>query len=372
MKKTILRICFKPLNWINKWKKKDKNLIFFYSNMGFRDNVKALYDYLVSQGLNQKYKIVVSANDYERYVEDAPQNVSFVGNKQGIKIFMKAKYAFYCFGKYPIKPSKNQVVVNLWHGTPLKKLGNLEKGCEKVDYNFFTKVITNSPMHKEIMAQIFGCDLDQVEIMGNPRCDEMFEQEPLVDRSIREDYEKVIVWMPTYRDYNEDFVVSTLSPNDIRELNHILEDNNVKMIIKLHPLQEIKEGNKEYENIEILTQSEIEKKKLSVYALLRNADGLITDYSSVYFDYLLLDRPIAFAVDDITEYSCERGFLFDNPESLMPGDKIKKFEDVKSFVYNVVNNVDNFKKNRENVNKQVNFHRGYGSSKEIVKRFLGE
>ena len=99
----------------------------------FRDNVKAFYDYLIAQKYNEKYKIVVSINDVDNYVQNTPDNVTFVGNKQGISYFMRAKYAFYCFGKYPIKPSKSQVVVNLWHGTPLKKLGNLEKGLEKTD-----------------------------------------------------------------------------------------------------------------------------------------------------------------------------------------------------------------------------------------------
>ena len=50
------------------------------------------------------------------------------------------------------------------------------------------------------------------------------------------------------------------------------------------------------------------KKGLSVYALLRNADALITDYSSAYFDYMLLNRPIAFTVEDIEEYRKRSGF----------------------------------------------------------------
>ena len=45
MKKAILRVFFKPLTIINRIKKKDEKLIFFYSNLGFRDNVKAFYDY---------------------------------------------------------------------------------------------------------------------------------------------------------------------------------------------------------------------------------------------------------------------------------------------------------------------------------------
>ena len=55
-----------------------------------------------------------------------------------------------------------------------------------------------------------------------------------------------------------------------------------------------------------------------MYVLLRNADALITDYSSAYFDYMLLNRPIAFTVEDIEEYRKKRGFVFDNPFEYMP------------------------------------------------------
>ena len=137
MNKNVLRLFFKPLTILNKFTAKDSRLIFFYSNLGFRDNVKAMYDYLIEEKFNMGYKFVVSINDYEDYKDNAPENVTFVNNKEGIKYFMKAKYAFYCFGKYPIKPSKKQTVVNLWHGMPLKKIGNMESGLEKIDYNIF-------------------------------------------------------------------------------------------------------------------------------------------------------------------------------------------------------------------------------------------
>ena len=54
MKKAILRVFFKPLTIINRIKKKDEKLIFFYSNLGFRDNVKAFYDYLIENNYNEK------------------------------------------------------------------------------------------------------------------------------------------------------------------------------------------------------------------------------------------------------------------------------------------------------------------------------
>ncbi|WP_334095968.1 CDP-glycerol glycerophosphotransferase family protein, partial [Helicobacter typhlonius] len=111
--------------------KKNPNQIFIYSNLGFRDNVRAVYDYLIENGYNKKFKIVCSLNDYKRYRHCAPSNVKFVGNFTGLFKFFRSKFCFYCFGKYPVKPSDKQAVINLWHGMPIKRIGNMEQGNEK-------------------------------------------------------------------------------------------------------------------------------------------------------------------------------------------------------------------------------------------------
>lgn len=371
MKKEFLRVAFKPLTFINKLMKKDEKLIFFYSNLGFRDNVKAFYDYLIEQKYNEDYKIVVSINDVKEYIDNAPGNVTFVGNRQGIKYFMKAKYAFYCFGKYPIKPSKKQTVVNLWHGTPLKKLGNLEKGLEKIDYNFFSMVVASSPLYKPIMAKIFGCDESQVIITGNPRNDELFIENRKVDKMIRGDAQKVILWLPTYREYDEEYVVSVLKKSQLELLNERLKKDCCKMIIKLHPLQTVSVKEENYSNIEFASQKDLNKKGISVYALLRSADALITDYSSVYFDYMLLNRPIAFTVDDIEEYGKKRGFVFDNPYEYMPGMKLSTYEHLEQYVTDVINGNDPFAPEREKVNMIINSYNDGNSSRRVEEKVFG-
>ena len=63
MNKEVLKVFFKPLTWFNKAIKKDEKLIFFYTNLGFRDNVKAFYDYLIRKNYNDDYRIVVSSNE---------------------------------------------------------------------------------------------------------------------------------------------------------------------------------------------------------------------------------------------------------------------------------------------------------------------
>lgn len=371
MKKAVLKVLFKPLTWINKLTKKDDKLIFFYSNLGFRDNVKAFYDYLISQDYNKEYKIIVSINDLEKHNKNVPENVLFVGNKAGIKYFMKAKYAFYCFGKYPIKPSKKQMVVNLWHGTPLKKIGNLEAGCEKIDYNFFTKVITNSQMYVPIMSQIFNCKQEDVVIAGNPRNDEMFRENKMWDISIKRGASKVILWLPTYREYDENFLISTINEEQLEEINDFLKDINCRMIVKLHPLQNKELIKNQYSFIEFISEEELMKQNITVYTLLRNADGLITDYSSVYFDYMLLDRPIAFAVADIEEYKNQRGLIFENPKEYMPGMEIKNKFDVEKFISDIFNEQDNYRKQRKIVNDKINYYQDGRSCERIAEMIFG-
>ena len=370
MKKAILRVFFKPLTIINRIKKKDEKLIFFYSNLGFRDNVKAFYDYLIENNYNEQFKIVVSINDWEQYVKRAPKNVTFINNKQGIKWFMKAKYAFYCFGKYPIKPSKKQTVINLWHGTPLKRIGHLEKGCENIDYDFFSKVLTSAPMYKPIMADIFGCTENRVEVMGNPRNDEMFKKDRIKDDYIKGGAGKLILWLPTYREYDEGFIISILNKDELNSLNTYLMDNNIKMIVKLHPLQIADTQEIELSHIKFITQDELNRSDMTVYTLLRNADGLITDYSSVYFDYMLLNRPIGFAVEDMEKYKNKRGFIFDNPKEYMPGPEIRNLSDIEEFIENIVSGNDLYKEARESVNDKINYYKDGNCCKRVAETFI--
>lgn len=371
MKKSILRICFKPLTLINKLIKKDEKLIFFYSNLGFRDNVRAFYEYLIEKEYNKRFQIVVSINDFEEYQKDAPDNVTFMSNNKGIPVFMRAKYAFYCFGKYPIKPSKKQMVVNLWHGMPLKRIGNMEPGLEKTDYNFFTKIISTSELFVPILMKCFRCSREQVMITGQPRNDEMFRENKEMDDCIRKGAENVILWLPTYREESRNFPAPILDREKAECLNKVLKDNKTRLIIKIHPLQQISGNLKNYSNIDIMKQEELNASGMSVYSLLRAADGLISDYSSVYFDYMLLDRPIAFSVNDMEKYKRERGFVFENPYDYMPGDILSTYGDVEKFVLDVIAGKDNCRDERRRVNKEINRYVDGKSSDRIAEIVFG-
>ena len=152
------------LNIVNSVVPKNERKIFLYSNMGFRDNIRAVYDYLIENGYNSRFKIICSLDD--RAVVKREKNVKLINNLRGLFSFFTCKYVFYCFGKYPVKPKRGQKVFNLWHGMPLKRIGNMLPGYEKTDYNYFTGILCTSEFFRDIMKKSFSCDDGQIIILS--------------------------------------------------------------------------------------------------------------------------------------------------------------------------------------------------------------
>lgn len=373
--KKILKSCFLPLSWLNKLIKKEPDRVFFYSNLGFRDNVRALYDYMIENGLNRRLEITVATDEFESFKKNAPPNVKFVGLKKGIFAFLKSKYCFYSFGKYPIKPAKEQCVVNLWHGMPLKAIGRLEKENENEDQNFFTKVIATSPFFADVMCRAFGASKEQALITPQPRCDEFSKETP--KPKFLADYDKVIIWMPTFMsskrlgvcdgDYRE---INPFDKEFLKKLSPILKQNNMLLIIKPHPMDDEKSPDERIENIIFLGEKELGDKNLNLYRLLKFSSALITDFSSIYFDYLYFDRPIAFACPDADEYREKRGFVVDDISALMPGYHINSSSEFLAFLQNVSSGQDVFKKKRAECRKLCGTYDGI-SGCELVLKTIG-
>lgn len=120
-------------------------------------------------------------------------------------------------------------------------------------------------------------------------------------------------------------------------------------------------------NIKYIDDQYLYQNNLNLYKFLSGIDGLLTDYSSVYFDYLLLDRAIGFIVDDIDEYKNKRGFIVDEPLEIMPGKHIYTYNDLLDFLYSFQQNDSNFKEARGNINNLCNFFKENGNCKKILE-----
>ena len=340
--------------------KKNKRIVL-YSNWGFRDNLRTLYQYLVDNGYQEEYEIICASNDF--YHLEKEKDVKYVSIYRGLYYFLTSKYFFYSFGKYPIKPAPNQMVVNLWHGMPLKKIGNLEVGMEEIDYNFFTKLVSSSALFTPIMKAAFKAEDNQILLVGNIRNDELFKKEK----------KENIIWMPTYRNSNnyhdsQEALIFSLGEEDFSKIQQILSKHDYQLYIKLHPLEESRlHVQMNHSNIHLLTEEIISEQYDTLYTFLGTTSALITDYSSVFLDYYLLNRPVAFTINDYEEYKDKRGFVFEDVKSLMVGSVIRDSHDLLEFLESVMKSEDSYIEERTKVNDKVN-----AIQKDFTKTLLNE
>ena len=370
LKRFLVDKIFPVFSLVNKFTRKKENQIFLYcaANGDLSDNSEALFDYMVANNYNRKYRIVCGVNDPGEYKDRISQNISFVPKRQCIKEYLRSKYVFYSFGKLPIKPTKDQCVINLCHGITCKApalLSNINNGKEF----FFSYICASSEMYRPIMAKAFGCPEENVCICGDPKADRLFEEKKDLGY-------KLIVWTPTFRQskylgYNDSSAAQLLplfEQDEWEDLNRVLEENGVKLVVKLHPRQDVGEFThcENFSNLAIYSGAYFLEKKQNLYSLLAQSDALISDYSSVYLEYLLLNRPICFMLGDMQDYSDTRGFAFENPLDFMPGEHVRDKQDLYKFIRDVANGRDPHKQKRENVRDLVHQYKDNKNCKRIL------
>lgn len=356
LKVFIQNTFFSVFSFFNKYKRHNEKKILLYSNMGFRDNIKALYDYIVEEGYNVRNVIVCSTNDYRKYQTIALPNVQFVSNFRGLWEYFTAGYVYYCFGKLPILPGKKQIVIQMWHGSPYKGADEGMLKGHSPQKQYYTYAFSASKKFAPIWSYNFSMPLEHIIICGHPRCDVLYKNYSKYDFG---NYKKIILWAPTFRKSNitgysdikgDDNIVPVIQNSDIEYINERLKVLDVKIVVKLHPLQDLKDYNLvNMDHFILLSNTDFVKRKMDLYRFMKQCDALITDYSSIFYDYLLLDRPIAFTEDDMDDYADTRGYSVDDPEAYKPGFRIKNKEDLLRFVEDLSNNIDNHRCDRARV-----------------------
>jgi CDP-glycerol glycerophosphotransferase len=361
----ILKQLIKILRLIIEPKKK---FITYHSFPDFSDNSFSFFCYVINNHKEFKNIWLINDPDKHKFQKVIAKHTSFTNYKivkkksvAGLYYYLKSRYVFHTHGVFNNIPlSEKQINVNLWHGMPLKKIGYLDTNKTVPKSNY---VISTSKLFQEIMSKAFSIDLDHVLISGQPRNDLIYTNNgTLLDLINKEkkDFDKVVLWMPTYRksiigDVRIDGELETingfLNENYLSKLNLFFESINSVCFVKLHPMDfmDVKDFGK-YSNLYFLNNDHFEEKGISLYSILHHTDLLLTDFSSIYIDYLLLDKPMAFLVSDFKQYSKSRGFVFENPIEYMPGEIIKKKEDLIPFLENIfIKKEDLFKEERINI-----------------------
>lgn len=343
--------------------KKCKNIIVIESHNDFDSNGGAFYNYLINNRYNFKYKIVwLLKNKNPKHL---PYNtVCFPLHKPSI-----IKDYYICMAKFFTadcvvvgKVRKEQKSYYLTHGAfSLKKVSGKINLQSCVDYALIPSEFTREIQKNQINPQ----QNTKMISLGFPVHDQLLS--PCVPQLHKMDlskvYDKVIIWMPTFRkgggyDRNDSCIEQPLGIplincfEQLIQLNNLLEQCNTLFIIKIHPMQDFSTVHiHDLSNIKLLTGKTVKELKIDNYELLKETDALISDYSSITFDYLFLNKPIGYNFSDLKEYKI--GLVTNTPEELMAGPIINTLDQLKKFILDVVNNNDFYCEQRQKLKNKI-------------------
>lgn len=323
---------------------RDKHIWVMGSTFGrrFADNPKYFYLYL-NQHHSEDIRAIWISKDKSiiSLLNNNSLEAYYLYSLKGIWFALRAKVYLYdnyskdiCFTL-----SGGAIKINLWHGIPLKKIQkdnqfdlvrNPKTRSQKIkwalrrlsDEKPTDYVVVTSEYLRPIFSSAFNTK--NTIICGYPRNDFLISDS--IDNIMTDDEKhiynifvnkskdsKTVLYMPTFRESEHQFfeVIS------IARFEAYLKEHNIVFFVKLHPKSKVNdkfmEVQSEYIRIINLEQDP--------YPLLKLIDILVTDYSSIYFDFLLLGKPIIFFPYDLSEYLKNSREMYFDYEEVTPGIK---------------------------------------------------
>ena len=279
---------------------------------------------------------------------------------QGIRQALSAGVWFTSAGlpAYGTGLHKKRLIINLWHGVPLKKIALLDPNLKKAARIYFKKIfsenytciLTTSHELIPLMARSFAVSEDKIKVWGQPRNDGLFRKNDcheILGQLFPDlpEYTKTVLYAPTFRDYGQ-VQLFPFKDFDQKQLEAFLDEKNMLLFIRTHVAEQGSAAPYLGKRIRFLGNEQAE----DVTGILNIFDCLITDYSSIYIDYLLTDKPMIFLPYDRQQYLDGRGMNFDY-DDVTPGPKPETFND---FLDALSPKEDFWKSERTRVNRLFN------------------
>lgn len=351
-----------------------KRLLFIQESFS-GSNTYALYK-LAGDKIKNKYELLLLRN--------SDSEMSLISFIKWYRIIASAKIIFTTHASY--KPSKKHIHYQLWHGGSTKKMGAMEHGITEVfkpakswlevDY-----IMSYSETYTTFLNACMVTDPKKYVISGAPRND------LLLSYNGKEGIKKVfgnnfadsnLIWFaPTFRDYFGKSQGDKKFHNpfgfdafNVDTFDKFLESLNSKLILKPHPHEEllILEYFKDFpsRNMVILRTDDMLRYELDFYELLNSAEMLITDYSSLFYDFLLLNKPIIFTPVDVERYEIDRGFLMESYIDYVPGPIALDQESLQKEIEKCFSDKEYYKDRR---NWMLSFHHRYKDANSSARIF---
>ena len=368
-----------------------KDVIVFESHPELACNTYPVYRYLLEKGLNEKYTFVWLTEDPARCGDFAEKNVRFLAYSKNAKSAAdKFRYMYtiataralvysnQLLGEY----GRRRVSLCLQHGMPLKR----SHGTYAVN-DRCTACVCVSDFFTKNYCEDFHVSPEKLIYTGFPRNDLLLQENDSKKLLGLDGFDKVIFWLPTFRQRETAALKKTArsfdmaahgtgfpaleTEEELRQVNDFLQKNNCLLLMKPHPSQNLSVlAGLALSHLRVITDEDLRAKGVQLYSLLGQCDGLVTDYSSVYYDYLLCHKPIGLTIADLEEYQAKRGFVYADPLSVLKGEYIRTAEDFLLFLAHIKNGEDPAKEAREAIAAKVHTVTDGSSARRVGDELL--
>ena len=345
-----------------------KNIILLESSPTLADNTGALFKRMLELGWNKKYKFVwvsndgITSNDYE--------NTVFIARTDSLKLFL-----YRCVAKMIIDCNQQLLSLNpktvhiyLAHGSSIKSVKSYYFCNSTTDY-----VLCQSEYFSPIDADELHVREDQLVICGYPRNDELFSDNADLP-AIFGKFSKYVVWYPTFRQgksagrKHSSISMPVIHNAEIAEkINDAAKALDILIIVKPHPVQDVSLiKDLGLSNICFIDNSLFDNNGITSYEFVAKTDALITDYSSIFCDYLLIDKPIGLTFEDFDEYSKTPGLAVEPEVLTCCSEMLYTAEDFTKFLNHIANGDDVFKTERDRIKALMNKYTDGHSSDRVI------
>lgn len=289
--------------------------------------------------------------------------------------YLTARYVFFTHGLYGSPPPpRHKTFVNLWHGDGpkrSKRFANVRS----------TYAVAGTELWGRQRPVYFGVSPQGVLVTGHPRVDQFAR--PPTDEALRrldlDPGKRLVLWMPTYRrtEYRGRRLAQVRNWADAEELSRttavrellqgvadVAAALGVTVAVKPHPLDA--DGYAAL-GLPVVTGDDLSREEVTLYQLLGRSNGLITDYSSVWTDYLTMDRPIGFYCPDLEEYEASRGLNVEHYSDLVPGPLLRCVSDFEQFFRDCVSESPESRDRRVRSKKLIGAETRLGASDRLIE-----
>lgn len=309
------------------------------------DNPRAVFEEVKADPSIRKIVLQKRSAPPDELVEEGT-NVTFVdaASLRGAYYLSRARvvltgYALGGMSSYSqwIRASRH-AVIQLWHGIPIKRIGHLfpDEAFWKDETPRYAATVCSSPEDREIMSRAFApIPWERVWMTGLPRNDLILKPRSDLPADYRQHLAELegqtrgktlVLYAPTWRSRPES--IYRFSPAEKGALEAVLKRHDAVMAVRGHSNVRNQAAFRDLHESPLIFSVD---RYPDANLILRRADILVTDYSSIFIDFLLLDRPILHFAYDLDEYVEERGFLYDL-EDAFAGPVATTFEELVSLL----------------------------------------